>query len=134
MPKRKRVTIKNFDEDLYRLIKVYASLEGKTVAAVIEEAVRSWLSGKSNYGEVLEWARLEEEYRRNYDVLKRELEALQSRYGEGYVLICNGRVIGVFSSYLEAARKSLEACSTQALIVKLPYEKRVKKVELGLPW
>lgn len=134
MPKRKRVTIKNFDEDLYRLIKVYASLEGKTVAAVIEEAVRSWLSGKSNYGEVLEWARLEEEYRRNYNVLERELEALQSRYGEGYVLVCNGRVIGVFSSYLEAARKSLEACSTQALIVKLPYEKRVEKVELGLPW
>lgn len=120
----KLVAIKNFDEELYRLIKTYASLEGKTVASITEEAVRFWISSKNNYNEVLTWTMLEKEYVENFNVLKKEIKTLSNKYNEGYVLICDKHVVGVFKSYNEAAKKSKEICSKHALIVKLPYEEK----------
>ena len=128
MPK-KVVAIKNFDEELYRLIKTYASLENKTVASIIEEAVRSWLTSRRDYEEALAWVRLEREYRKNIEALRKNLDRLE----EGYALVCDGRVVGVFDSYLDAAKKSAEIRAPQALIVKLPVEAEAKKLELGLP-
>ena len=53
MPSKRLVAIKNFDEELYRLIKTYAALENRTIASVIEEAVRSWLASRKDYDEIL---------------------------------------------------------------------------------
>ena len=124
------VAIKNFDDELYRLIKTYASLENRTVASVIEEAVRSWLASRSNYSEVLAWVRLEKEYQKNLETLKKKL----SEREKGYALICNGEVVGVFNSYLDAVRKSVEIGASQAMIVKLPLDAKPEKLELGMPW
>lgn len=127
------VAIKNFDEQLYRLIKTYASLEDKTIASIIEEAVRYWMSSRRDYGEVLEWVRLEEEYEKNFKAFKREIGRISAERDRGYVLICGGRVRGVFDDYHEAAKKAVEACSDHALIVEISY-KVTEKIELGLPW
>lgn len=132
-PKKRLVAIRNFDEQLYRLVKTYASLEGRTVASIIEEAVRHWMSSRGDYGEVLEWTRLEEEYEENFRAFEREADRISSERGEGYVLVCGGRVRGVFDSYYEAAERAAEACEGHALIVKIPYRK-AGEVELGLPW
>ena len=130
MSGKRVVAIKNFDDELYRLIKTYASLENRTVASVIEEAVRSWLASRSDYSEVLAWVRLEKEYQKNLETLKKRL----SEREKGYALICNGEVVGVFNSYLDAVRKSVEIGASQAMIVKLPLEAKPEKLELGMPW
>ena len=129
MSGKRVVAIKNFDDELYRLIKTYASLENRTVASVIEEAVRSWLASRSDYSEVLAWVRLEKEYQKNLEALKK-----LSEREKGYALICNGEVVGVFKSYLDAVRKSVEIGASQAMIVKLPLEAKPEKLELGMPW
>ena len=132
--KTRLVAIKNFNERLYRLIKTYASLEGRTIASIIEEAVRYWMSSRRDYGEVWEWVRLEEEYEKNLEALKKEIELISARRKKGYVLVCGGRVRGVFDDYYEAAKRAIKACSDHALIVELPYREEGKKIELGLPW
>jgi len=130
MSGKRVVAIKNFDDELYRLIKTYASLENRTVASVIEEAVRGWLISRSDYGEVLAWVRLEKEYQRNLEALRKKLSGRE----EGYALVCNGEVVGVFSNYLDAARKSMQIRASEAMIVKLPLEGKPEKLELGMPW
>lgn len=46
-------------------------------------------------------------------------------------MTCNGEVVGVFSSYEDAARKAQTVCSGHALIARLPFV--AEEVELGLP-
>ncbi|MCD6088956.1 hypothetical protein J7K07_04475 [Candidatus Bathyarchaeota archaeon] len=91
------VAIKNFDEELYRLIKTCAALENRAIASVIEEAVRSWLASRRDYDEILAWVRLEREYQKNLDALRRLGERRR-----GYALVCNGEVVEVFDEYLDA--------------------------------
>ena len=81
------------------------------------------------YNEILAWVRLEKEYQKNLEALKK-----LSEREKGYALICNGEVVGVFNSYLDAVRKSIEIGASQAMIVKLPLEAKPEKLELGMPW
>ncbi len=131
--KTKVVAIKNFDEELYRLVKMYASLEGRTISSIFEEAVRYWMKSREDYEEIRLWVSLEEAYRENLRVLK-EKSPLLKKQGDGYALICNGSLVGIFSSYEEAAKRSQEVCKVHALIVKLPHEEEVREMELGFPW
>lgn len=124
------MAIKNFDDELYRLVKTYASLENRTIASVIEEAVRSWLASRKDYGEILAWVRLEKEYQRNLDALRKKLSGRE----RGYALVCNGEVVGVFDEYLDAVKKSIEIGASEAMIVKLPLKGKPEKLELGMPW
>ncbi len=130
--KTRLVAIKNFDDELYRLVKVYASLEGRTIASIFEEAIRTWVEGRRDYEEVKLWVSLEEAYKGNLKVFEENRSSIEERYGEGYVVICDGRLVGVFKDYHEALRKSSGKCRVHTLIIKLPY--REVEVELGLPW
>jgi transcription elongation factor GreA-like protein len=129
--KKRLVAIKNFDIETYRLVKTYASLEGRTVASIFEEAVSSWLESRGNYEEIRLWTGLEQAYKENFEVF-RENRSIFKNHGEGYVLICDQRIIGVFSDYDEVLRNFRENCRRNALVIKLPYEK--EELELGLPW
>ncbi len=122
------IAVRRFDEELYRLVKMYASLEGRRIASILEEAVEMWLESRGGVEEARLWARLEEEYERNLRVL----EGVKAR--EGYALVCGGRLVGVFQSYTEAAAKSREECVAEAIIARLPYKAGERRVELGLPW
>ncbi len=133
LKRTKLVAIKNFDEELYRLIKTYASLEGRTIASIFEEATRQWMESRKDYEEVRLWVNLEQAYEENYRVLK-ENSSLLKKYEKGYALVCDNNFIGVFESYEEAVKKSREICRVHALIVKLPYREEARKIELGFPW
>lgn len=78
-------------------MKTYAALEGRTIASILEEAVKKWLRRRENYEEVMLWTRLEEGYEENLRVLKES--GLTEEGREGYALVCDGRLVGVFSSY-----------------------------------
>ncbi len=129
----KSVAIKNFDEELYRLVKAYASLEGRTITSIFEEAIRYWMESRKDYNEVRLWVNIEKAYEENLKVLK-ESNSLLKKYSGGYALICNKSLVGIFENYEEAMKKSWEVCKVQALIIKLPYKEKVKEIELGLPW
>jgi len=128
MPGKRLAAIKNFDEELYRLVKTCAALENRTTASVIEEAVRNWLASRRDYDEILAWVRLERGYQKNLDALRRLGERRR-----GYALICNGEAVEVFDEYLDAVRRSLEIQAPQATIVKLPLGAKPERLELGMP-
>ncbi len=132
--KTRLVAIKNFDEELYRLVKVYASLEGRTIASIIEEALRYWMMSRDDFEEVRIWARLEELYEENLKVLNDVISRAPDKCREGFILICDGKFIGIFRNYDEALKESKSTCRGHGLIVKLPYKKEIKTIELGLPW
>jgi len=133
LKRTKLVAIKNFDEELYRLVKAYASLEGRTIASIFEEAIRYWIESRKDYDEVRLWVSLDRAYEENLRVVKENRQELE-KYGNGYALICDKRLVGVFKSYEEAAKKSWRECRVHALIIKLPYREKLREIELGLPW
>lgn len=68
------------------------------------------------------WADLEKAYEEDLRVLK---EGRLTKEGqEGYALVCEGRLVGVFSSYEEVLGNCRRNCRIHALIVKLPYKER----------
>lgn len=134
MKRTKLVAIKNFDEELYRLVKTYASLEGRTIASIVEEALRQWMKSRGDYEEVYLWMKLEQQYEENLKALTEEISKSTGKYRSGYALACDGRLVGVFRSYDEALSKSKDACRDHGLIVKLPYKEEVEEIELGFPW
>ena len=128
----KVIAIKNFDEELYRIVKTYASLEGRTIASIFEEAIRLWISMRGGFDEVRLWIKLEQAYKENFKVFKENAQQFKEK--RGYALICDGRIVGVFNSYEDVIKKLRKTCRVHSLIVKLPYKEEAKEIELGLPW
>ncbi len=131
--KTRIITIKNFDKELYRIVKAIAVLEGRTITSIFEEAVRQWLENRIDFEEVNLWIKLEEAYKENLKVLEEHSSGLR-KYSRGYALICDSCFIGVFDSYEESIRKSKAICKTHALIISLPYERERHTIDLGLSW
>ncbi len=131
--RRKVIAIRNFDEELYRVVKAYASLEGRTIASILEEALSRWIESRGDYDEVRIWVELEKAYESNIKALEKNMPHT-ARDVEGYIVVCDGRVVGIYSDYREAAEKSHSTCRVHGLIVKLPWRRKKEIVELGLPW
>jgi len=130
--KTKVIAIKGFDENLYRLVKTLASLEGRTVVSVFEEAIRDWLRKRGDFEEVMLWVKLDRYYDENLKAFKES--ELSSKEGlRGYALACDGELIGTFANYGDVLKEIREKCKVHALIIKLPYREE-GEVELGLPW
>ncbi|GEM_PF-6421933 len=72
---------------------------------------------------------IEREYEENMDVVKR----LREKTWEGYMLICKGEIIGVYSSFKEAVEKAREKYKVQALILEPKDLDKQRIIELGLP-
>ncbi len=51
--KNRLVAIKNFNDELYRMVKAYASLEGRTISSIFEEAIRLWIGSRKDYVRIL---------------------------------------------------------------------------------
>lgn len=130
--KRRLVAIKNFDDELYRMVKVYASLEGRTISSIFEEAIRLWVGSRKDYEETRIWADLEEAYEKNMKVLKEAASSLKD--SKGFIVVCDGNLIGVFQTYEEAIKNSKTRCKTHSLITELPFKEKERVIELGLPW
>jgi len=83
--------------------------------------------------EVHAWSRLERAYEENLKAAEMFVESTSRSEGR-FLLVCDGRVVGVFETYEEAAKKSEEVCSVNALIPELPLKRVTEEVELGFPW
>jgi len=132
LKRTKLIAIKNFDEELYRIVKTYASLEGRTIASIFEEAIRLWINTRGGFDEVRLWTKLEQAYEENIKVLKENIRRLEEK--KGYALIHNGRLVGIFNNYEDVIKELRKAHKAPALIIKLPYKEEPKEIELGLPW
>ncbi|MCD6196351.1 MAG: hypothetical protein J7J82_06165 [Staphylothermus sp.] len=130
LKKKRTVALKNFDEETYRLVKTFASLEGRTVSSVFEEAVKEWLIRRRNYEEVLLWNKLEKAYEENMNALIKN--KLIKGKEKGYVLVCNGEIIGIYNRYEELIEEAKKKCRAPGLVVRIPYEE--ESIDLGLPW
>ncbi len=129
--KTRFIWIRNFRDDLYRLVKAYASLEGRTVSSIFEEAILMWIKSRGDPEEIRIWAELDEAYKSNMKTIMQSISASKDR--EGYAAACEGSFLGFFNSYEEAARTIKRECKTNALILELPMRGR-KIIELGLQW
>ena len=129
---KKLVAIKNIDGELYRKVKAVASLEGRTLGSIINEALRLWLSTRAGGG-YEEWLRIDEEYKANYEVLQKVYDELLKKHAGKYVVVCGGKILGVFGSYEEAAANAESKCSIEALILRIGAPLKEEVVDLGLP-
>ena len=129
--KTRFIGIRNFRDDLYRLVKAYASLEGRTISSIFEEAILMWIKSRGDPEEIRIWAELDEAYEGNMKTIMQSISTSKDR--EGYAAACEGRFLGFFNSHEEAAKAIKRECKTHALILELPIRGR-KIIELGLPW
>ncbi len=61
------------------------------------------------------------------------VKRLKEQTWEGYLLICRGEVMGVYSSFKEAVEKAKEKCGIHALIIEPKDLEEKRTIELGLP-
>ena len=124
----KLIAIKNVDKDLYRRVKAIATLQGRTMGSVINEALKLWLQ---KYSHIIDqkWKSIEKEYERNVKVAK----SLKNKQWKGYALICNGEVIGIYSDLKKAMENAKGKCKNHSLIIELSNIVEHEIVELGLP-
>ena len=64
------VAIRGVDEELYRKVKAYAALEGRTIGSVVNEALRAWLE-KRNHPLYEKWRKIKESREKSLRCLKR---------------------------------------------------------------
>lgn len=125
------VAIRGVDRELYRRIKAYAALEGRTVGSIVNEALRMWLETRRHplYDK---WRRVQEERRRNYKWLKENYDALRSKHEGKYAVVSEGGLKGLYDSFEEAAEAAWKLGSEEALIVRIG-EPLEREIRLGLP-
>jgi hypothetical protein len=111
-------------------VKALASLKGRTVGEVVNDALNIWVQ-QTMKGVVNEkWAGLDEERRRNNEVYKRnEAQLLASNPGK-YVAIAQGKVIGIFESVEEACLATRGSGAAQGIVTKIERKPRTV-VDLG---
>src|SRR5437588_10912782 len=110
------VAVKKVNQELYRKVKALASLRGRTVSDVVNEALGLWVQLAAKGATVSEWVRLEEEARRDNDVYERhEADLLAEHKGE-FVAVGEGRVLGTFSKPEEAFALVRQAGLNHAIV------------------
>ncbi|MCD6209126.1 MAG: hypothetical protein J7J67_02945 [Thermoproteales archaeon] len=125
------VAIRGVDEELYRKVKAYAALEGRTIGSVVNEALRAWLE-KRNHPLYEKWRKIKESREKSLRWLEENYDELCSKYGGMYAVVSEGRLIGVFKDFDSAAKAAEKLHSEEAVIIRLG-EALEKKVDLGLP-
>ncbi|RLE59492.1 MAG: hypothetical protein DRJ35_05640 [Thermoprotei archaeon] len=128
----KLVAIKNIDRELYRRVKAIASLEERTIGSIINEALRLWLSLRMDkmYDH---WLRIEEAYKENYKVLVEKYDDLCKKCKGKYLVICNGKILGIFNDCKEATLNAYNKCSRHAFVMKIGDSIKEEEIELGFP-
>lgn len=124
------IAVKKVNRELYRKVKALASLSGRTVGEVVNEALGVWvgLSAKGVTNE--KWAELEEERRLNNGVYENYEANLLSTHPGEYAVIAHGKLIGTFKRSEEAYSVARQSGARQAIVARI--EKKPKKVvELG---
>ena len=96
---KKQVLIRGVDEDVYRLAKSAAALQGISMGLAVSEALKGWVENGHTEDDV------QKEVRQNIRYVKAHWSDLKRHKGEA-VVISGKKLQGVFSSYEEARRFS----------------------------
>lgn len=118
------LVIKNAEEKLLREFKAEAARRGLSLSEAFEEAVKHWLT--SRHREVLSEVDLNNAA---YESLESSIKAHEGQY----VVIAEGKLMGVFSSLEEVsgALKKVHPPLKHALVVKIGVDDRCLE---GLEW
>jgi len=125
------IAIRGVDEELYRKIKAYAALEGRTIGSIVNEALRMWLESRE-HPLYEKWRKIKESREKNYEWLKENYEELCAKHKGMYIAISEGKLIGVYKDFESAARAVEKLPLEEAMIIKIG-EPLERKVDLGLP-
>jgi hypothetical protein len=126
------IAVKNVDERLYRRVKAFASLEGKTVGEEVNDALAMWLSQHTASPELLDqWDDLEREAAANNRTFERLREKLIAEHPGEFAVIASGRLRGVFKIEEDACREASKAEGKQTIVAHLASGKEPRVVELG---
>ncbi len=125
------VAIKKVDEQLYRKAKALASLKGKTVGEVVNEALGLWVEVTSRGTSIEDWIKLEEEGKKDNEVYQRMAQKLIAEHPHEYVVIAEGRVIGAFKAARAAYLAVKKANPTHAIVTRIEGKETPKFVQLG---
>jgi NAD-dependent DNA ligase len=124
------VAVKKVDDKLYRRVKALASLRGRTVGEVVNEALTMWLSQRTNLDLMDKWDELDKQAsvnNREYERLRPELIA---KNRGNFVVIRSGTLVGVYRRREDANREASKSDGAQSIVAQLIAEKP-RHVELG---
>jgi len=124
------VAVKKVNQELYRKVKALASLRGRTVSDVVNEALGLWVHLTGKGATVTDWVRLEDEARRDNEAYEREEAALLVKHRGEFVAIGDGRVLGTFSGPEDAHTAVRKAGLKHAIVTRIEERPR-KVVDLG---
>ena len=110
------MVIKKLDPEKLRQIKAKAARRGLLLHQALEEAITLWL----NYNE----ADLETDADANNRVYEAMKEELSKRYTGKFIIIAEGKLIGVYENLNEASEKlrSLRPHIKHAILTKVGYD------------
>jgi hypothetical protein len=124
------IAVKNVDERLHRQVKALASLRGKKMGEVFNEALRLWILLAAKGASMDDWMKLEEEARSDNSVYSREESSLRAAHPGEYVALADGKLLGTYDTARKAYAEVLNAGAKHG-IVTLIEEKQTKLIELG---
>ena len=124
------IAIKNVDERLHRQIKALASLRGKKMGEVVNEALRLWILLTAKGASMDDWMKLEEEARNDNAVYSREESTLRASHPGEYVALANGRLLGTYDTAKKAYAEVLNAGARHGIVTRIE-EKKTKVIDLG---
>ncbi len=102
------VAVKKVNQELYRKVKALASLRGRTVSDVVNEALGLWVHLTGKGATVTDWVRLEDEARRDNKAYEREEAALLVKHRGEFVAIGDGRKHAIVTRIEERPRKVVD--------------------------
>lgn len=119
---KKQVLIRGVDEDVYRLAKSAAVLQGISMGLAVSEALKGWVESGRTENDV------QKELKQDIRYVKSHWSDLKRHKGEA-VVISGKKLQGVFSSYEEARRFSSRFKVALTFVVeKIP---QTRELELG---
>lgn len=124
------VAVKKVNQVLYRKVKALASLRGRTVSEVVNEALSLWVQLTAKGASVSDWIHLEEEGRSDNAAYESRKADLLAKHRGDFVAVGGGRILGTFSSPEDACAAVRRAGSSHGIVTRVE-EKPRKVVELG---
>jgi hypothetical protein len=124
------VAVKKVNQELYRKVKALASLKGRTVSEVVNEALGLWVQLTAKGATVSDWVRLEDEARRDNETFEREEAGLLVNHRGEFAVVGDGRVLGTFSGPEDAYTMVRQAGLKHAIVTRIEERPR-RVVELG---
>lgn len=126
----KIIAVKHVEESLYRKAKAVATIQGKPMGQVLNEALTAWLNSVTTSSSAQLPNAVEAEAEQNNRCYRSQRAKLLTRHRGKYVAISGGQVLGVYRNAAQAARAVRKAGGHHGIVTRLD-ETPPRTVELG---